>query len=210
MTAGQNSTGADFTARCGAIGAISAMGPSAAAAAVAGTFAAEKPRESSREPGIETRFESLYRDEKRKGPAIPPSVFGSLTIGEKKSEPAPETVSAMPAGAIDMATSVFAQAGAATVSETAEAIASRILVSEPLASGEGEVRIVLKPSLLDGTAVRISIKDGLVSVNFTPATEDAASFIEKNLPQLQANLAKRIPKFRFSVSTGKDDYDETR
>jgi methionyl-tRNA formyltransferase len=94
---------------------------------------------------------------------------------------------------------------AETLAETIEEVTARLRSSAPsFAGGDGEIEIVLKAHVLDGSTVHMSVRGGVVSVCFTPATPDAASFIEKNISRLKTSLSERIPRFRFSVSARKE------
>lgn len=93
---------------------------------------------------------------------------------------------------------------AETLAETIEEVTARLRSSAPSSAGGGEIEIVLKAHVLDGSTVHMSVRGGVVSVCFTPATPDAASFIEKNISRLETSLSERIPRFRFSVSARKE------
>jgi len=93
---------------------------------------------------------------------------------------------------------------AETIAETIEEVTAHLRSSTPSAGGDGEIEIVLKAHVLDGSTVHLSVRGGVVSVCFTPTTPDAASFIEKNIPRLETSLSERIPRFKFSVSARKE------
>lgn len=84
--------------------------------------------------------------------------------------------------------------------QVAEEVADSILVSPGLLRGEGEIRIQLKPNVLDGSEVRISVQGRQLGVELLPVAADVAAFVERNLPQLQQLLAARVQAFTVGVS----------
>jgi len=82
----------------------------------------------------------------------------------------------------------------------AEAVADAILVTPGLVRGEGEVRIQLRPDVLEGTEVRIAVQGRSLDVSFVPQTESMAALIEQCRPQLEQHLAGRIHAFQIAVS----------
>ncbi len=83
--------------------------------------------------------------------------------------------------------------------EAAQAVADTLLVTPGLLRGEGEVRIRLRPDVLDGAEIRISVTGRNLAVSFTPTTEEVAALIERCQPQLAAHLAERIHAFQIAV-----------
>ena len=93
-----------------------------------------------------------------------------------------------------------ASARTATLAETANqvvsAVASRILVTPSLANGgDGEIRITLQPTILDGSQVTLTAQSGTLSVTLTPATPEAAQLAAAALPTLAAALEAHSPAF---------------
>ncbi len=84
---------------------------------------------------------------------------------------------------------------AVTVSNIAEAVATQILVTPALAQGEGTVRLVLKPNVLDGAVVTLTAQEGTLTVTLTPPTPKAAAIAAAALPQLEVALASHAPAF---------------
>lgn len=82
-----------------------------------------------------------------------------------------------------------------TVNEVVEAVAAQISVTPTLAQGEGEIRIVLKPTVLDGSEIRLSAKEGALTVAITPSTPESARVVAVALPQLETALAEHAPAF---------------
>ena len=82
-----------------------------------------------------------------------------------------------------------------------EAVAEAIQISPDIATkGEGEIRIQLKPAVLDGSTVQISVDGNDMSIVFTPATPDAAALLQAHTPELATLLAERVPAWRTSVA----------
>ena len=61
--------------------------------------------------------------------------------------------------------------------------------------GECEVKITLKPTVLDGSEILMSSKDGTLTVCVTPATQEASAAAAAALPRLEAALAEHAPAF---------------
>ena len=82
-----------------------------------------------------------------------------------------------------------------TVNEVVEAVAAQISVTPMLAQGEGEIRIVLKPTVLDGSEIRLSAKEGALTVAIAPATPESAQLVAAAVPRLETALAEHAPAF---------------
>lgn len=94
--------------------------------------------------------------------------------------------------------------------EAARAVADTLLVTPGLLRGEGEVRIQLRPDVLDGTEIRIAVAGRQLTVAFTPPTPELAALIEQNRPQLAAHLADRIHSFQIAVDVRRRARSEER
>ena len=131
-----------------------------------------------------------------------------VSAGVRVADPAvyaavPQAVeAAVPVTAVDTVTAAFAPA-AVPAQETflaaANAVADVLLVSPGLLRGEGEIRVQLRPDVLEGTEVRISVAGRQLDIAFVPRTPDVAVLIEQNRPQLEQHLAARFLTFRLSV-----------
>ena len=106
------------------------------------------------------------------------------------------------AGAVAHPTELAASAASArteaiveTVNEIVETVVDRISVTPSLAQGEGEIRITLRPTVLDGSTVSLSAKGGELTVVVAPATPDAAHLASAALPRLEAALAAHASAF---------------
>ena len=98
------------------------------------------------------------------------------------------------------------------VEEIVEAVSAQIIVTPSLVKGEGEVVIRLKPTVLDGSEVKLSAKDNVFSVVIAPATTEVAQIATAAIPQLEKALAEHIPAFGLiSVAvTKKGKLDESK
>ena len=98
----------------------------------------------------------------------------------------------------------------AMVNEIAEAVAATIEVTPSIIKGEGEVVIRLKPTLLDGSEIRLTSNDGTLTLEIVTATPKSAAVVSANIPQLERALAEHVPAFRsFSIAVKKGANDET-
>jgi len=84
--------------------------------------------------------------------------------------------------------------------DAAVAVADTILVTPALTHGDGEVTIHLKPTVLDGSEIRLEAKGTTISVAIAPATVEAARAVERSIVQFEQTLAERMPSFQFAVS----------
>ena len=83
-----------------------------------------------------------------------------------------------------------------TVNQVVEAVVEQIAVTPALVQGEGEVRMTLKPTVLDGSDILLSAKDGTLAVVVAPATVAAEQAMAAALPRLEMALAQHAPAFR--------------
>ena len=125
--------------------------------------------------------------------------------------PASPTPDPSPTPGAASASSARTAAVAETVNQIVETVSSQILVTPALAQGEGEIRIILKPTILDGSEIHISAKGGELSVAIAPATPEAAQAAAAALPRLEIALAAHAPSFHHvavaiaSAKKGKTD-----
>jgi hypothetical protein len=82
-----------------------------------------------------------------------------------------------------------------TVDRIVEAVAAQIEVTPALAHGDGNVRIVLKPTVLDGSEISVTAKSGELSVAIAPATPAAERLAAAALPRLETALAEHVSTF---------------
>ena len=109
--------------------------------------------------------------------------------------PAPQAVQVSPDVSAVSAATARTESIVETVNQIVEAVAGQILVTPGIAHGEGEVKIMLKPTVLDGSEITMSSKDGTLTVNIAPATPDAAVAAAAALPRLETALAEHAPAF---------------
>ena len=83
-----------------------------------------------------------------------------------------------------------------TVNQVVEAVVGQLVVTPSLMQGEGEVRMTLKPTVLDGSDITLSAKGGTLTVAVAPATPSAEQAVTAALPRLEIALAEHAPAFR--------------
>ena len=84
--------------------------------------------------------------------------------------------------------------------EAAVEVADTILVTPSLVRGDGEVKIRLKPTVLEGSEIRLEAKGNSITVEVSPATPDIARVVERSRAQFAQQLSERLPSFQFAVS----------
>ena len=87
------------------------------------------------------------------------------------------------------------ETAAAIVNGVVEAVSAQILVDGALAHGQGEVRIMLKSEVLDGSEIKLTAENGVLHVSISPATADAAATLAAALPRLEAAMAHHAGSF---------------
>ena len=92
----------------------------------------------------------------------------------------------------------------------ANAVADVLLVTPGLLRGEGEIRVHLRPDVLQGSDVRISVVGRQLGIEFIPQTADVAVLIERNRPQLEQHLATRFQAFQLSVGVRRERSREVK
>ncbi len=83
--------------------------------------------------------------------------------------------------------------------DAAVAVADTILVTPSLVHGEGEVTIRLRPTVLDGSEIRLEAKGEAITVALTPATAEVQRLAEQSQARFAAELSERIPSFQIAV-----------
>ena len=98
-----------------------------------------------------------------------------------------------------------------TVEKIVTAVTEQIEVVPSLVKGEETVIIHLKPEVLDGSEISMSAKDGVLTLEITPATPQAAVIVEKGAAQLERALTEHVTVFQaFAVVVKKGKFNETR
>lgn len=147
-------------------------------------------------------------------PSAPPALPVSLAVPEVSAPAAAPT--AVPVTAVEAVVAAFtpsvtrAVEPAQVLVEAARAVADTLLVTPGLLRGEGEIRIQLRPDVLDGTEIHIVVAGRQLTVAFTPPTPDLVALIEQSRPQLTAHLAERIHSFQIAVDVRRRVRSEER
>lgn len=176
-----------------------------------------RPVAGTKAPTTASPLENLEKTEEDSGdmeqPAVSSTAAASVQTPAAAMQAAPVPV-AMPAlDGVARAPEAVSGAGmtSAQIAELVESVAAQIRVEPSLRSGEGTVVIQLKPTVLEGSRISLSAKDGALSVEIAPvATGEVVARIQNALPRLEAALASSIAEFHsISVSLRKDRKDET-
>ena len=147
-------------------------------------------------------------------PSAPSALPVSLAVPEVSAPAAAPT--AAPVTAVEAVVAAFTPSVARAVEpaqvlvEAARAVADTLLVTPGLLRGEGEIRIQLRPDVLDGTEIHIAVAGRQLTVAFTPPTPDLVALIEQSRPQLTAHLAERIHSFQIAVDVRRRVRSEER
>jgi flagellar hook-length control protein FliK len=135
--------------------------------------------------------------------AVPVAV--TLPVAETTVPVAPEVAAAS-------AETARTEAIRETVEQVVEAVAGQIVVTPALTHGEGNVRITLKPTVLDGSEISLTAQDGALTVAIVPTTPEAERLAAAALPRLETALAEHVSAFRHiavAVVPKKGKSDET-
>ena len=81
-----------------------------------------------------------------------------------------------------------------TIAEVSQTIADRILVSDPAHGGDAEVRITMKDSVLPGTEVRITEKNGELQIQFHTDSPESRDMLSKHQMQMTERLNERLER----------------
>ena len=147
-------------------------------------------------------------------PSAPSALPVSFAVPEVSAPAAAPTVA--PVTAVEAVVAAFTPSAARAVEpaqvlvEAARAVADTLLVTPGLLRGEGEIRIQLRPDVLDGTEIHIVVAGRQLTVAFTPPTPDLVALIEQSRPQLTAHLAERIHSFQIAVDVRRRVRSEER
>ena len=146
--------------------------------------------------------------------SAPPALPVSFVVPEVSAPAAAPT--AAPVTAVEAVVAAFTPSAARAVEpvqvlvEAARAVSDTLLVTPGLLRGEGEIRIQLRPDVLDGTEIHIVVAGRQLTVAFTPPTPDLVALIEQSRPQLTAHLAERIHSFQIAVDVRRRVRSEER
>ena len=92
------------------------------------------------------------------------------------------------------------QTASSVVIEAASAVADTLLVSPNLMHGGGEIRVQLKPDVLDGAQICIKVTGKSMQVEFASVTDDIARLMTEAQPQLIQRLAEKMPTYEVAVT----------
>jgi len=120
------------------------------------------------------------------------------------SAPAGDSVVPVREAAVDAVAAVSA-VGSVDVSAmflaAAEEVAAAVTVSPTLMRGEaGEIRVQLRPDVLEGAEVVVAVDGKKMDVTFVPAVTHVADTVAANQSLVQQQLAARISGFEISVA----------
>ena len=88
----------------------------------------------------------------------------------------------------------------AVVSRLVETVVETLAVTPTLSStGEGEIHIKLKSDILDGSSIKIEVKNGELKVVVEPASRVAEEILLKSQEAFQNHLAERVTAWRINV-----------
>ena len=88
----------------------------------------------------------------------------------------------------------------AVVSRLVETVVETLTVTPNLSStSEGEIRIQLKSDILDGSSIKIEVKNGELKVVVEPASRAAEEILLKSQEAFQNHLAERVTAWRINV-----------
>jgi hypothetical protein len=94
----------------------------------------------------------------------------------------------------------------AVVSRLVETVVETIAVTPTLSSnGEGEIRIKLKSDILDGSSIKIEVKNGELKIVVEPASRVAEEILLKSHEAFQNQLAERVTAWRINVGVAAFD-----
>ena len=122
---------------------------------------------------------------------VPPAAAPMAAAESVPQQAGPVQTAAVP----DAAARVTAMLRAA-----ADAVAASVQVSPDLArTGAGEIRVRLRPDVLDGSSVRFEASGGDLKITLYPATQAAAAVLEAHLERFRTHLAERVANWRINV-----------
>jgi hypothetical protein len=86
------------------------------------------------------------------------------------------------------------------VSHLVETVVETLAVTPTLSlTGEGEIHIKLKSDILDGSSIKIEVKNGELKVVVEPASRAAEEILLKSQEAFQNHLAERVTAWRINV-----------
>lgn len=128
---------------------------------------------------------------------MPPTLQAAPVVVPVAPDIAPTAVADIVSIEIDPAA---ATAKTRELVEAAAQVADTILVTPSLVRGDGEITIRLKPTVLDGSEIRMKAKGTEIAIIIAPATPSVAQIVEQAKVQFEQMLAERLPTFQIAVS----------
>lgn len=197
-------------------GAVPADGVSAAPAAAAvsprrpaSPVVAASPAASPAAAAVSPRRKAVSAEEPSAVPAAPPPLQAAPAVPVPSA--AADVAPVAAPGAVRAAEATAAAARTHEIAEAVESVVAAMEVTPGLAQGNGEIRITLRPDVLDGSEIRLAVDGDALSVQVAPATGEVAALVERNIASFEQSLAERVPSFQIAVSVaprrvrGRDD-----
>lgn len=119
------------------------------------------------------------------------------TRGEPEPTPSGEAIlrNLAPPSGVDATSEVERPAPTdSSLSDMVSEVADRILVGESSATGQQEVRILLKDNVLGGTEISISEQGGAIELTFAAATKDIENFLANRQEEIATSLGERLDR----------------
>ena len=92
------------------------------------------------------------------------------------------------------------------LSRLVDTVVETMAVSPALSSGgDGELRIQLKSDILDGSSIRMEVRDGEFKIVVIPASRAAEEILLKSQEAFQNQLAERVTAWRINVGVAAFD-----
>jgi len=118
---------------------------------------------------------------------------------DKREEGSPanailQNMMAGPASEVDETKPVDAPQPVQQLNEVVQQVADRILVGESSDTGQAEVRITLKDSVLDGTEIRVTENAGAYEITFVADNKDIETFLANRQEQITTSLGEKLDK----------------
>ena len=158
--------------------------------------------------GADGRVEMAGEPESRKMPEVaddadtaPQGLPETVAGAAPAVTPAVSAPEAAPvAGVAAKVSAEMPRTASSVVIEAASAVADTLLVTPNLMRGDGEIRVQLKPDVLDGAQICIKVMGKSMQVEFASVTDDVARLMTEAQPQLVQRLTEKIPTFEVAVT----------
>ena len=132
---------------------------------------------------------------------LPPATSETVPGVVSAVVPTVNTQEAAPVGGVaEKVSAEVPRTASSIVLEAALAVADTLLVSPHLMRGDGEIRVQLKPDVLDGAQICIKVMGKSMQVEFASVTDDIARLMTEAQPQLIRRLAEKMPTYEVAVT----------